>query len=60
MYCFNDLLLQVSNQTFQIDSLVIADKIYVYEIKNYQGDFYYDNDRLYNRSNFEISNPLTN
>lgn len=54
----NDLLLQVSNQTFQIDSLVIADKIYMYEIKNYAGDFYYDNDRLYNRSSFEISNPL--
>lgn len=53
----HDLLLQVSNTTFQIDSLIIGDKLYIYEIKNYEGDFYYDSDRIYNRSNFEISNP---
>jgi hypothetical protein len=54
----NDLTLQVNNTTFQIDSLLITDKIHMLEVKNYEGDFYYDSDRLFTKSNVEISNPL--
>ncbi|WP_084043135.1 nuclease-related domain-containing protein [Bacillus sp. J37] len=37
-----------NNTLFQIDSLLIFLKtIYIYEVKNYQGNFYYDSDRLY-------------
>jgi translation initiation factor 2 beta subunit (eIF-2beta)/eIF-5 len=39
----NDLLLEVNNTTFQIDSIIItADKTYFYEVKNYEGDYLYD------------------
>ncbi|MBC5638487.1 NERD domain-containing protein [Ornithinibacillus sp. BX22] len=57
-YVLNDLLLQVNHTTFQIDTLIIADRIYLYEVKNYDGDFYYDRDRIY-RNKLEIANPLT-
>jgi hypothetical protein len=53
-----DLLLQAGNHIFQIDTLLTADSIYIYEVKNFEGDFYYKDDRLYNKSDYEISNPL--
>jgi hypothetical protein len=55
----NDLLLKAGNNTFQIDTLLIADTIYIYEVKNFEGDFYYKDDRLLSQSNYEVSNPLT-
>ncbi|MEK4971966.1 nuclease-related domain-containing protein [Niallia sp. FSL R7-0648] len=57
----NDLLLQSHQTTFQIDSLLIeGDALHLYEIKNYEGDFYYENDRFYKKKNkVEISNPIT-
>ena len=55
----NDLLLKTNNTMFQIDTLIIAPTtIYLFEVKNYQGDFYYESDRLYTESKAEISNPL--
>lgn len=55
----NDLLLNFNNQTFQIDSLLItSNMIYLLEIKNYFGNFYYKNDRLYQKNDTEVSNPL--
>ena len=60
--CFilNDLLLNLNNSTFQIDSLIISSEtIYLFEVKNYEGDYYYESDRLYKKPKFEISNPLS-
>ena len=55
----NDLLLEVNNTTFQIDSLIIAQgNVLFYEIKNYDGDYYYEKDKLYKKPKFEIINPL--
>lgn len=55
----NDLLLEVNSTTFQIDSLIITPgKIYFYEVKNYEGDYYYESDKLFKKSNLEIINPL--
>lgn len=55
----NDLLFQTNNTTFQIDSMIItSDTIYVFEIKNYQGDFYYESEKIYTKSHTEIVNPL--
>lgn len=55
----NGLLFEVNNTTFQIDSLIIVQgKILSFEIKNMDGDYYYENDRLYKIPKFEISNPL--
>ena len=59
--CFilNDLLLTLNNSTFQIDSLIISSEtIYLFEVKNYEGDYYYESDRLYKKPQSEINNPL--
>lgn len=59
-YILNDLLLNFNNTLFQIDSLLIfPETIYIYEVKNYQGNFYYDSDRLYKQPKSEVNNPLT-
>src|SRR5690625_35276 len=55
----NDLLLEVNNTTFQIDSLIIKqEKIFFYEVKNFEGDYYYENGKLFKRPKYEILNPL--
>lgn len=57
----NDLLLKTNNQTFQIDTLLILnDHIYIFEIKNYVGDYYFETNRFFqkNKPETEISNPL--
>jgi hypothetical protein len=55
----NDLLLEVGGTTFQIDSLVIIqDAILVFEIKYYEGDYYYEGERLKKINGNEIKDPL--
>ena len=56
----NDLLLKVNNTVFQIDSLILVEEaLYCFEVKNYEGDYYYEQERLYNKkSHSEIYNPL--
>ncbi|WP_160725714.1 nuclease-related domain-containing protein [Bacillus sp. USDA818B3_A] len=55
----NDLLLKVNNNLFQIDSLIItAETLIPHEVKNFEGDYYYELDRLYKRPRIEYSNPL--
>ena len=55
----NDLLLEVNNTSFQIDCLIITgDKTYLYEVKNYAGDYYYQNDKLFKKPRLEVINPL--
>lgn len=54
-----DLLLEHNNTYFQIDSLLITcTKTYIFEVKNYKGDFYIENDKWKTRSGIEIKNPL--
>lgn len=58
-YILNDLLLKANNTTFQIDTLIItAETIYLYEIKNYKGDYYYEADKFFRKPKTEITNPL--
>lgn len=58
-YIINDLLLQINNTTFQMDATIISSEgIHLFEIKNYEGDYYYQNDRMYTVNHKEISNPL--
>jgi len=55
----NDLLLEVNNTIFQIDSIIITgETIYLYEVKNYEGDYYYESDSLYKKPRLETLNPL--
>ena len=55
----NDLLLMTNNTTYQIDSLLILpNTIYLFEVKNFEGDFYYQSDRFYMKPKTEIVDPL--
>lgn len=55
----NDLLIENKGNTFQIDALIItSDTIYLYEIKNYKGDFQMISGQLSYTSGQEITNPL--
>ncbi|MDF1507301.1 NERD domain-containing protein [Robertmurraya sp. DFI.2.37] len=59
-YIINDLLLEVHNSYFQIDTLIISQStIYLIDIKNYEGDFYLNSDKLYSViSDNEYKNPI--
>ncbi|PLS02642.1 nuclease-related domain-containing protein [Neobacillus cucumis] len=59
-YLLNDLLLESNGSKFQIDTLMIMQEpFYLFEVKNYEGDFYYENGRFCTLSNNkEIKNPL--
>lgn len=55
----NSLLFEVNNTTFQIDTLIITqDKIHFYEVKHLEGEYYYENGKLYKRPKYEILDPL--
>lgn len=56
----NDLLFNVNNVTFQVDSLIImGDGILLYEVKNYEGEYLYQDKQLrFVASKQEIMNPL--
>ncbi len=55
----NDLFLKHNNTFFQLDTLIIAaDTIYLFEIKNYEGDYLIENDLWYSIPKTEIKNPL--
>lgn len=55
----NDLLLETSNTLYQIDSLLISQhKIHIFEVKNFEGDYLLEGDRLHTLSGMEIKNPL--
>lgn len=54
-----DLLLESNNTVFQVDTLLISpETVYLFEVKNYEGDFYIESDRWYTISKTEINNPL--
>jgi hypothetical protein len=59
-YIINDLLLQVNNSYFQIDTLIISQgTIHLLDIKNYEGDCYLESDKLYAMTNGrEYKNPI--
>ncbi|MDX5476188.1 MAG: NERD domain-containing protein [Bacillaceae bacterium] len=55
----HDLLLKFKNNTFQIDSAsIFHDTIYMFEVKNFEGDHYYDSERMYMLPDTEVNNPL--
>nr|WP_106782436.1 nuclease-related domain-containing protein [Lysinibacillus timonensis] len=55
----NDLLLNINKTTFQVDSLIItSNKVYFYEVKNYEGDYFYESEKMFKFPKTEITNPL--
>jgi hypothetical protein len=58
-YILNDLLLENNSTTSQKDTLIIyQDTVYLFEVKNFEGDFCYGPDIFSTLSGMEISNPL--
>lgn len=55
----NDIRIEVNHSIIQLDSILISNNtIYILEVKNYEGDFYYESDRWYTIAKTEIKNPL--
>ncbi|WML40810.1 nuclease-related domain-containing protein [Neobacillus sp. OS1-2] len=55
----NDLLLEVDNSSFQLDTTIIyQDTIFPFEVKNFEGDFIYKPDSLEATYGKEYKNPL--
>jgi hypothetical protein len=55
----NGLLLEYNGSRFQIDTLIIAnEKIYLLDVKNYEGDYYLEGDKWYTKTNPNLKNPL--
>ena len=55
----NDLLFEVNNTKFQIDSsLISSNTLYFFEVKNFDGDYVIKGDQWYSLSGTEIKNPL--
>lgn len=54
-----DLLLEFNQTTFQIDCLIITSStIHLIEVKNYEGDFYFEGNKFFKRPRTEMINPL--
>ncbi|MDY0394307.1 nuclease-related domain-containing protein [Virgibacillus halophilus] len=41
-----------------IPFFITHSKFYLYEVKNYQGDYYYESDKLFKKPNIEVINTL--
>ncbi|NRD77429.1 NERD domain-containing protein [Bacillus sp. BRMEA1] len=42
-----------------MDTIIIFQGVlYVFEVKNYEGDFYYESDRLYKTPMKEVKDPI--
>jgi hypothetical protein len=57
----HDLLLEYNNSKFQIDTLLIShDKIYLLDVKNFEGDYYVEGDKWYRSMSKkkEVKNPV--
>ncbi|GFZ86904.1 hypothetical protein GCM10010978_28480 [Compostibacillus humi] len=54
-----DLIFECNQTIFQIDCLIITqERIYLYEVKNYEGDFYFEGDKFFKKPRLEVMNPL--
>ncbi|WP_313800185.1 nuclease-related domain-containing protein [Cytobacillus sp.] len=55
----NDLLLEYDHNVFQIDTLLITyETIYLINVKNYEGDFYFESGKWFTLYRSEIKDPL--
>ncbi|WP_066368839.1 nuclease-related domain-containing protein [Neobacillus fumarioli] len=55
----NDLLLEFNGSKFQIDSLILLQKLfYLNEVKNFEDDCYFENKRFYLSNGTERRDPL--
>jgi hypothetical protein len=53
------LLLEYNGSKFQIDTLIVAhEKIYLLDVKNYEGDYYLEDDKWFTKTTPNLKNPL--
>lgn len=58
-YILNDLQLKANNTHFQIDTLIISENtLYPFEVKNNEGDYVYDGEKLCTRLKTEVNDPF--
>lgn len=58
-YILNDLLFEQNHSHFQIDSLMISQNLtYLFEVKNFEGEYYFDGDKFKTINGNEVKNPL--
>lgn len=59
-FIINDLLLEVNNSYFQMDTLIISQGvIHLLDVKNYEGDYYFESDKLFSvKTGREYKNPI--
>lgn len=58
-FVLNDLLFEWSHSHFQIDSLMILQQlINLFEVKNFEGEYYFDGDKFKKLNGTEVKNPL--
>ncbi|WP_318508085.1 nuclease-related domain-containing protein [Bacillus sp. T3] len=55
----NDILLESNNNEFQNDTFLFSQNtLYQFEVKNFEGDFYIEENKWYAVPKFDIKNPL--
>ncbi|MGG4491033.1 nuclease-related domain-containing protein [Metabacillus idriensis] len=55
----NDLLFETNRSLYQNDSIYItSNKIFLFEVKNFEGDYFIERDQWFSSSKLEIKNPL--
>ena len=55
----NDLLLSSEETHYQFDSIVIlSNQVNIYEVKNYTGEYSYENGGLFSKSGFNLQDPV--
>lgn len=58
-FILNDLLFEQNHSHFQIDSLMISQSLtYLFEVKNFEGEYYFDGDTFRKINGTEVKNPL--
>ncbi len=58
-YILNGLRFEFNNTHFQIDSLITMEQtLYLNEVKNFEGDYYYKNGRFYSINGVERKDPI--
>lgn len=54
----NDLLFEIGGNLFQIYAMLIfSEAIHVFDIKNYEGDYYYENEKFRKKPDIELMDP---
>lgn len=57
-YILNDLLLELNGSKFQIDTVIIQNPIYLFDVKNHEGDYVYENGDFHLKNEKLLNNPL--